>query len=484
MFGWLKRKRKKQNAEPVMRKQDRNAGPVHVRRWDAAQTDRLNRDMWASAHGYSINYDLSLDLETLRARSTFECANNPMVEGVINTHAVDVVGKCGPSLQVQSDDAEFNELVEDAFAEFFEMPDPTGRLSGPEMLKLWVRLLWVAGEFINQEVTVDRGQTGLTSLGVTCIHPRLLTTPPHMAGDPNVLFGIRTRDGKPVTYYFQREADPTVYNIVTEHTPVPADMIQHRFMVTEPHQARGYPWLASSLQVIADLRDYKKHVMTAARNAAAQGVFWYADHPDADYLQVNEVVEIQHGMQQTGPPGWKPAMMQPTQPTSEFKTYVHERLRELGRPVNMPLMMVLLSSADSNFSSAHYDGQIYIRGIQSLQSYIERLCLNLFLKKLVRELQLSRRVTPPRRYNPMWTWPVPPYVNPKQMYEALRGQLEDGTAAYSDVLGAYGRNLEETIRKRQRENEMLAEADLPPLPTGRKATSDAAPEVSVTPEGD
>jgi hypothetical protein len=36
-----------------------------VRRWEAAETNRLNRSQWEKATGQSINADLASDLETL-----------------------------------------------------------------------------------------------------------------------------------------------------------------------------------------------------------------------------------------------------------------------------------------------------------------------------------------------------------------------------------------------------------------------------------
>ena len=157
-------------------------------------------------------------------------------------------------------------------------------------------------------------------------------------------------------------------------------------------------------------------------------------------------------------------MLTPTQPAAEYRSYRHERLRELGRPVCMPLMAVLLSSADSNFASAHYDGQVYMRALEWLQCLISRKSLDKYVKKIAMELELSRVVRVPRQWNTSWTWTKPPYVNPKQMYDALRAQLEDGTASYSDVLAFYGRDEETTIAARARTQALLESAGLPSLP--------------------
>lgn len=441
--------------------------PINVRRWDAAITNRLNKAHWQYAHGNSINQDLASDLETLRARSNYEAANNPLVEGVINTHAIDVVGQEGPRLQVQTDDDRFNDEVEQWWETVFEQPSPSKKIHGAELLRLWVQQFWKSGEYLNEEVTFDRNGDP-TQLGIETYHPRRLETPPEFASDPDVAFGIRF-DGRdrPSQYYIRRTLERGNNSLAEiKYEPVAADMIQHVFSATEPDQLRGYPWLASQLGVIADLRQFDQHVMESAKNSAAQSIYHYTDHPDAVFVEdvptTNKPIET--GTERYNPVGWKTTMLNATQPNAEYKMFRHERLRELGRPACMPLMVVLLSSADSNFAAAHYDGQVYMRAIEWLQSFIARRSLTPYVRLMTRELALAGRVSIPSRVKFKWTWPKPPYVNPKQMYDALRAQMEDGTATYGDVLAAFGREEETTIAARVRTNERLEAAGLPPLP--------------------
>lgn len=462
-------KRRKKIAAARAKQPEPDSGPFQIRRWDAAATTRLNKAHWQHAHGDSINNDLAADLETLRARSNYEAANNPIVEGVINTHAVDVAGSDGPRLQVQSDDEQFNQTVEDWWEVVYEKPDPSRDIHGAEMVRQWVKQFWKSGEYINEEVTYDRNGDP-TQLGIASYHPRRLETPPEFANDPEVAFGIRfdSRD-KPRQYYIRRTLDRGNNSFLSEivHDPVPADMIQHVFDAVEPDQLRGFPWLASCLGVIADLRQFDMHVMESAKNSAAQSIYHYTTHEDAQFVQdVPDTTQlIEPGTERYNPVGWQTTMLDATQPNHEYKTFKHEKLRELGRPACMPLMVVLLSSADSNFASAHYDGQVYMRAIEWLQSFIGRRSLTPYAKTVARELILAGRVRMPAKVNYKWTWPKPPYVNPKQMYDALRAQLEDGTATYADVLSAFGREEESTIASRVRTNERLIDAGLPPLPT-------------------
>jgi capsid protein len=435
-----------------------------LRRWDSAKTHRLNKSHWQCATGNTINEDLASDIETLWTRCDYESSNNPLVDGIINTFALDVAGDSGgPRLQVQSSNERYNNRIEEAWREFWEMPDANGRMGGAEVIPLWIRQLFLRGSYLNQKTSIRRD--GPFELALRMFDARRLGTPPDLAGANNVAFGVElTEDNTPTGYHVRLPVLSGESDVSTAYRRYPAEMIQHRFKTVEPDQIIGVPWLACCLQTIADLRDYDAEVMEAARSAAAQSVFWYTNHPDAKFYLVNESTEIQRGQQQTGPPGWQPAMLQPTQPSTEYKTYRHERLREMGRAVNMPLMMVLLSSQDSNFASAHYDGAVYIRGIVSNQKWIQRLTLEPLLRDLSVEVRLAHGMPRPTRVTHQWTWPIPPYSDPKKQYEALRMRLEDGTIDYGDLLSFFGLEAETVIANRERFNEMIEAAGLPPLP--------------------
>lgn len=465
LFG---RKRKTVHRSRMQRQDRGNSEPITIRsRWDSARTNRLNQEHWRWAQGNPINRDLLDDLPTLRARCAYEASTNPMVEGVVNTYATDVVGRLGPTLQVESDDDRFNNEVESVVREIMERPDPDVQLQLPEMIRMWVRSLCTAGDYVAQEITTER--PGLpVSIGIRCVESCRLDTPPELATSDNVVFGVETnKSGRPVRYWVRERETATGYYVNYKYTPIPPDLLHLNFQMIEPGQVRGVPWLASMLDVAADLRQYDGHVMEAAKSAAANALVWYSNHPDVefDYSEVPTEQTIERGQQTYATPGWTPHTVDATQPATQYVDFRKERMREFGRPFNMPLMMVLLSSADSNFSAAHYDGAIYIRGVQYTQSWIERVTLNMYVKKIIREMMLARVFSAIPQHNLVWTWPVPPYVNPKQHYDALRAQLEDGVASPQDVCAAYSRSWETVVAQRARAQQDLAEARLPSLPT-------------------
>lgn len=454
----------------------------YLRRWEAAETNRLNRAQWQKAIGRSINEDLAEDLDILRKRTTQEVSRNPTLEGVISTYCTDVVGRDGPKLQVICEDEAdqaWADALEDVWCDWFAEPDVRGIQGGADMLRLGVRQLWTSGEFLLQKVSrraVRRGQDlGPVALRLKIIEPCRLATPAEYAGDADVVLGVRqTPDGQPLEYYVEDPLRFGAYYVQAgKFTPVRADLMVHRFILLEADQARGVPWLATPLQAVADSRDYDAQVLDAARQAADWAVYLSTDHPDANYLELNESTNIERRTISTCPPGWKPQAFAPPQPQTTYVDYRSERQRDIGRPVGMPLMMVRLDSSKHNYSSARFDSQIYVRGIQALQGWLGRRTLNGVVADVRREAELyaaahpewkhaaALRRPPKGRVRLTYVWPPFPHVDVAKEATGEQIRLENGTLAFSDACAANGTDEDTEIAKRARTIAKFKKANVP-----------------------
>ena len=447
---------------------------LRVRRFDAAQTNRLNEAHWSGATGQHINADLVADLETLRARCAYEISNNPLVAGVVATHACDIVGPDGPLLEVQSDDKSYNQAVEDLWAEWFLMPDQLGQLTGAEMLKLFCRLWWDKGEHLCQEVDGIDVPAGEPSLRYLAIDPDRLRTQPSSQGLANVALGVRRTERGIVTgYEIERPQNYGAYELSTgEFDEIPADEMIHGYQQIQPGQVRGIPILAPVLQVVADLRDFDASVLDAARLAASQGIVWWTANDSVDVwdCQPGETAEIERNMQTTGPPGWRPELIDPKQPSTNYTEFRMERLRELGRPVAMPLMKIMLGSEKHSFSSARMDGQNYSRAIESYQHMLEHGTVRRWLRSLLLEAALLQRrgefrlPKAPARVRYRFTWAKQPSADPMKEASAERIRvLETRTLPFAEACRLHGLDPERVIDSWAETNRLLAAAGMPPL---------------------
>ena len=438
-----------------------------VRRFESANTTRLNSAHWTYAHDESVNAWLSAQLATIRARTHYECRQNGIVLGMLATHADDIVGPDGPTLQVLSDAAGYNDALEQLWQDWFACPTPRRNVSGASLLKMWVKTLWRCGEFLGQLVTDDQAD-GPVQLRIQPLHPRLLGTAATVSTDANVFMGIRfDRFGRPTQYLIaDPEIDGSLYT--TRYTPVPADLIVHEFIVEEEGQLRGIPWLNTGLQPAADLRDYDDQVQDAARQIADQSGILYTEHPDATPWLSPESVDVQRRTIKTAPPGWKPFVYPATQPPVQYPDYRAERQRELGRPVGMPLMMIRLDASKYNYSSARLETQNYYRAIAGLQSWLSGTQRSTgMLSRLVDAIAAEARFSvpalrnKPRSVRYQWTWPSRPHVDPTKEADAEETSLGTRTLTLTDALAARGRDLETHIAMLQREQQVFEAAGLP-----------------------
>lgn len=443
----------------VIRRVFGGASADGARAWDAAKTSRLNESQWVNANGETINNKIGLDLVTLRNRAIDEAERNPFVEGMIETYVASVVGVDGPSLQVQSDDTDFNEWAEKTWWKWWESPDANGMLAGVDMLRQAVRSLWTCGEFV-WVVVADEAMS--PQMRIQDIHPRRLKSPLAGALDGKMREGVERDDmGKAVKYYIESFMASEQYGrTVGEIKPYDADNVIHGFKQREPGQLRGIPWLAPVLQTCADLRCYDEQVMDSARLAADMAVLLWTNHPDAQYVPVNESTTFERRVIRTAPPGWQPFQANASQPAAQYSDYRSERLREIGRPVNMPLMMVRLDSSNHNYSSARFDGQLYSRGVAATQRWLVRTALDRLVHRLLREAALADGVSIPEDYELRWTWEAMPHVDPGKEADASEKALKNNTTTLADECAKGGKDWEQVLAQRAREKQRVKELGL------------------------
>lgn len=434
------------------------------RRWDAADTNRLNAAHWRNAGvSQSMNADLADDLNDLRDRATFEIANHGYLAGMVSTFTDDVVGRSGPALNVRSEsDQGYADRLEAEWREWWASPDYTGVLSGVDMLNQWERTTFSLGEFIIQKV-VDSGARTKVRMRLATIDPRRLGSP--ITGSrSDIVLGVELDSrGRPVRYWI-RTNDPSIEGFQTlDAKPFRAADIIHGFRQEESGQVRGYPRVAPVLQPAADLRDYGNQVLDAARLATDYAIVMYALNVDAEnekFDVTNECVELERRMMTSLPPGYDAKQLKPEQPSTGYDTFVREKLREIGRPLRMPLMILRADSSESNFSSARFDAQVYQRGIRCEQGWLERTTLNPLLADVEREALLATGERPSDLVV-SWTWEGLPHVDPVKEANAERIGMANGTLSARQAIAARGGVYEDVMAELRREHPEREDLGLP-----------------------
>ena len=448
--------------------------PLNLRRWESAETSRLNSAHWVKAHGVPINSDLAFDWVTLVNRSTHEAENNPVLATIIDTWNNDWVGPDGPTLEVQSDSKDFNDWLEGLWSGWWDRPDIEGRLTGPDMLRLFGRMEWTAGEYLYQFVNDPHQQD--VQLRVKVIHPRYMQTPIGKTSDSNIVMGVE-RDGvtgRPIKYWIVQRAEQGRYSSYYGKTEaIDASLIGHEPIIHEPDQTRGIPLAAAVLPVLADIRDADNQVLDAFRMAADFAIALFSRDADAANINPGSSVEWERRSMNTLPPGWEAMQIKPEHPSVNYIQWRDEKLREAGGPVNMPLMKLKHDASDHNFSSAKFDSGSYWRTVECKQHRVTRRTLNPMVAKVANEATLSGisngRSVPqsPGKVQLTWNWPPPAKVDPR--VEAIAAQIErkTGGLTMTAIAKRNGMTLDQLIAQTKREKLAYESAGLTyPEPSG------------------
>lgn len=457
MLGWLK------NLVSSKR-------PLDARRLslNPTATDRLNAKHWADVKDESINVTLAREIGTLRARSLHESLFNPLVKGLIKTFRDDVVGVHGPTLQVQSEDDDYNDSLEQVWREWWAAPDFNAQLSGVDVLRLSMKHLWTAGDYLWQIVTDVDASTPI-KMRLLMIHPRRLSSPLDLVVDANVTMGIEHTDsGRPLFYNIEDEQiSDGSRGFSFSYARIPAEFIIHGFERLECDQMRGMPWLASVLPVIAGLAEYDQAVMDAAHMAAALSVLLFTKEIPNNFTEISENVELERGTMSTLPPGYEAMQIKPSQPGARYKEFVDVQKQKLGRPVGMPLLTVNLDARGHSWSSARLDRDVYHSGIRTQQGDTDRTGLNRVLRLVAREAELTGLISPMRSVTPAryaWTWPVFPSIDPQKETTAAGKRIQFKISSEIDEIVARGGNPEAIVENMKRWKELLKAAGIEELP--------------------
>ncbi|MEM1208442.1 MAG: phage portal protein [Planctomycetota bacterium] len=481
------RKRKRRSLRQAMADgRGQQIAPQTERRFESAYTDRLNEAHWSLASGQHINDRLRLDLDRLIDRIAHEAINNPMVEGVIETHVADVVGPTGPTLQVQSDSESFNQWFEnEAWSPWWVTPDAERRRCGVDILGGWVRGLWRTGNPITELVSDPSAprELGLDiTLRLKAHHARYLVEPvgSRMTSGHVAIRGVEIEPsfGRAVAYHLVRAVDQATYNgWGGETVRIPAANVLHLYRIVEEGQALGVPLLASCLQTIADLRDADVQILDAIRQAADFAVGLYSEDPDAEPLDPGTSIPFERRQMTALPGGYKPESLKGEQPSTDVLAFRDEKLRELGRPAGMPLEKVKASSKDMNFSQTKHGQGNYWRCVESLRGLIDREGLRRLAWQVEREtraaqLVAGRRVPamPTTRagrpdYQIIANWPPPPKIDPRIEAMALAIERGAGGKTMTQIAEANGLTLEQLVEQHAREMKVYADRGVPyPVP--------------------
>jgi len=436
-----------------------------ARNWEAAETTEENKHQWLRADGRTINEILIDSLNDIAARAILEARRNPTVEGVIKSHACDVVGDEGPGLQMRTDDDAWNREAEAIWAEIAGQIDGSGTLSLGEWLRQDMYQSWVAGDMICQIVDDAQAET-VVKTRIHPINPNRLRSPTGAANFENLMLGIeRNKLNRPTHYHFLDEVRNEFGFVGWGTTRVVARDILHFFESLEPGQVRGWPRMASCLQAVSDLREYDNAVLDAAKVQAMMNVIMSTTNPNQEPDDNPADLKLKRMGTTRAPVGWNVQSLQTSHPNAQNTEFRKERSRDLGRPAGMPLMQIRLDSSGHNYSSARFDAQTYQKANRIIQGSLGRHRVYPIVRLVLIEA-MQKGILAPRlfqRNEVGFRWPQPPHVDPVKEAMAERIRLENRTLSPQDACSAYNLDFDKVAKDWALANQILEKNGMPPL---------------------
>lgn len=430
-------------------------GPVRAS-YDAAKTTDHNQRHWANADNKSADAAGKASVrKTLRQRSRYEYENNPYARGLALTMANYVIGQ-GPKLQALTPDTNGNRQIEASFNRWAHETKLAQKLRTARISQA------ISGDVFLQFATSERlaAVPGVPTLDLKLIEADQVDTPWSDVADSSVTNGVRLdKDGNPSGYIVlsQHPGDSGV--ALPTGTTVPADMMIHLFRPDRPGQNRGVPEFAAALETFAQLRRYMQAVLSAAERAAEVSLYFKTDAPPGEGAQVADdgtelgdlpAIEPRRNEAIFLPEGWDPFQLKAEQPTAEFAATVHQYLAEIGRVLQVPVMIVTGDASDHNFASGRLDYQAFLRMIDVDRSDIERDALHRIVDAWYAEARLMDNLLPrdaPATLPRQWYWPGIEHVDELKASKAAETRILSGLSSIQTEQARAGYDWEDQQRQ-------------------------------------
>ncbi|MGD9692378.1 MAG: phage portal protein [Phycisphaerales bacterium] len=440
-------------------------------RFDAATTNDANRRHWSMADSLSADAAASPEVRRiLRARARYEVANNAYARGIVLTLANDVIGT-GPRLQMLTDDAEANAVIEEAFARWCKA------IGLPEKLRTMRMGRAESGEVFGVLGSNPRLPVPV-KLDLRLVEADQVATPTIELLDDRGVDGIVfDAFGNPVEYHILKShpGDTSAggrLSLASEFDRVPAEAVLHYFRADRPGQSRGVPDITPALPLFAQLRRYTLAVLGAVETAADFAGILYTDAPasgEAEAVEPMDAIELEARALLTMPGGWRMEQIKAEQPSTTYAEFKREILNEIARCLNMPFNVAAGNSSGYNFASGKLDHQVYFKSIRVEQEHLGRVVLDRLLAAFLREAVLISDLLPLRvrtlaASNDLpahqWFWDGQSEVDPLKEASAQATRLTNHTTTLAYEYARQGRDWEAELRQCAKERALMEELGL------------------------
>jgi lambda family phage portal protein len=457
-----------------------------------AAVNRLTASM--STWSGSLNADLDGNLVILRARARQLAANNAYGRRFLNLAATNIVGNDGlPKLQVralqnQRDpnkptalDKAANDAIEIHWDQWGQAADIAGRLTWSMLLRLVVKAVARDGEAL---VRLVRRRDLPYGLALQLLEiDRLDDALNRVGSGATIRQGVEIDgSGRPLAYWVKTTHPGEAYAVAaSQYERIPAGDILHVFLPERAEQVRGYPWFHAVLNDSAQLGEFMKSAVIAARIGASKiaalersedsldQTAMMGDAASGNAIQMN----VEAGEMFELPPGYKLNSWDPEYPHANFDSFLKACLRGIASGMDVAAHNLTGDMTEVNYSSARIAELAEREQWMALQDWliaclvrpVYKEWLNIALLRGDITFPVSGKALPFDRYDKFaaasrfqgrrWQW-----VDPHVEVEAAQLLIANGLASRTEIAAAKGRDFSDVLDELQMEDQALAAAGL------------------------
>ncbi len=440
---------------------------VAINAYEAALPTRTHR---AKRENRNANQLTQFAGRSIREQARWLDNNHDLVIGLLDKLEERIVGARGivvdpqPILKTGLVADELSKQIRAAWAEWSVSPDVTGQFTRPVLERLMARTWLRDGEVFGQMV---RGSaSGLTPTAkipfwVEALEPDYIPLEMNDTGK-GVCQGIYLNNwGRPTKYVVYK-------NLVTSGVAlgntkeIAADGMMHLKFMRRLHQVRGNSLLSGILIRLSALKEYEDSELTAARIAAALGMYVKkgdgqsyesADGNGKDSRELN----IEPGMLFDDlEPGEEIGMIKSDRPNPNLETFRNGQLRAVAAGSRSSFSSIS-RNYNGTYSSQRQELVESFEGYGILQdAFIAAVTRPMYRSWLQMAITAGVINVPPdvdmaMLFNAVYSGPVMPWIDPMKEANSWRVLLRGGAATEGDWVRARGANPGDVKRRRKAE---------------------------------
>lgn len=309
-----------------------------------------------------------------------------------------------------------------------------------------------------------------------------IVEPGAISGNGDIRMGVEVDEFQRPVAYWIRQRHPGDIRVHAKQTDryerVPAADVFHLRLTDRWPQTRGEPWLHAVLKKFDDLNELTSSELSAVR--ASSYMFATIETPDGtpDPLTTAEdsdgaqVMDMEQLTIQSLAPGEKLALHSPNRPNPSLDAFLRAIVREMATGAMVSYESLSRDYSQSNYSSSRLalldDRDTYKVlqrwWIRSFREPLHEVWLNqAVLARAIPEISTTQYAADMEKFEEAlfkprgWSW-----VDPTKEVNAYKEAIKAGMTTLTDVIAETnnGRDIEEVVKTRRRELDMLEAADI------------------------